>query len=61
MLWGALELSRSKLAATIDFAAFVVFGWVVEASVKWAVSWVVGHWALTERQECSCFVLTACL
>jgi hypothetical protein len=35
----ALELSRSKLAAwaSIGFAGFVVLGWVVEATVKWAV------------------------
>jgi hypothetical protein len=35
----ALELSRSKLAAwaSIGFAGVVVFGWVVEATVKWAV------------------------
>jgi uncharacterized membrane protein YfhO len=38
----ALELSRSKLAAwaTISFASMVVFGWMVEATVKWAASWV---------------------
>jgi hypothetical protein len=37
----ALELSRSKLAAwaSIGFAAMVVFGWVVEATVKWTISW----------------------
>ena len=37
----ALELSRSKLAAwaSIGFAAVVVFGWIVEASVKWTISW----------------------
>ena len=35
----ALELSRSKLAAwaSIGFAGVVVFGWVVEATVKWAI------------------------
>jgi hypothetical protein len=35
----ALELSRSKLAAwaSIGFAGVVVLGWVVEATVKWAV------------------------
>lgn len=42
----ALELSRSKLAAwaTIGFAGVVVFGWVLEAVVKWAISWVIGQW-----------------
>jgi predicted RNase H-like nuclease (RuvC/YqgF family) len=41
----ALELSRSKLAigASIGFAGVVVFGWIVEATVKWAVSVVWGH------------------
>jgi hypothetical protein len=35
----ALELSRSKLVvwATIGFASVAVFGWIVEAIVKWAV------------------------
>jgi hypothetical protein len=35
----ALELSRSKLAAyaSIGFAGVVVFGWIVEATVKWAI------------------------
>jgi hypothetical protein len=41
----ALELSRSKLAAwaSIGFAGVVVFGWIVEASVKFAVSWLWSH------------------
>jgi hypothetical protein len=36
----ALELSWSKLAAwaSIGFAGVVVFGWAVEATVKWAVA-----------------------
>jgi uncharacterized protein involved in exopolysaccharide biosynthesis len=34
-----LELSRSKLAmwASIGFAGVVVLGWIVEATVKWAI------------------------
>jgi hypothetical protein len=42
----ALLLSRSKLVAwvSIGFAGFVVFGWVVEATVKWAVAWTLSHW-----------------
>ena|ERR1700728_2191446 len=41
----ALELSRSKLAtwASIGFAGVVVFGWIVEATVKFAVSWLWSH------------------
>jgi hypothetical protein len=41
----ALELSRSKLAtwASIGFAAVVVFGWLVEAAVKWAVGRTLSH------------------
>jgi len=41
----ALELSRSKLAtwATIGFAAVVVFGWLVEAALKWALDWAVSR------------------
>lgn len=41
----ALQLSRSKLAtwASIGFAGVVVFGWVVEASVKFAVAWAWSH------------------
>ena len=40
------ELSYSKLAAwaTIAFAGVVAFGWVVEATVKWAVAWALSHW-----------------
>lgn len=41
----ALELSRSKLAAwaSIGFVGVVVFGWIVEAAVKWAVGWTLSH------------------
>lgn len=41
----ALELSRSKLAtwASIGFAGVVVFGWLVEATVKFAASWAWSH------------------
>lgn len=41
----ALELSRSKLAAyaSIGFAGVVVFGWIVEATVKWAVDRAWAH------------------
>lgn len=41
----ALELSRSKLAtlASIGFAGVVVFGWMVEAIVKWTVAWALSH------------------
>jgi hypothetical protein len=41
----ALELSRSKLAAlaSIGFAGVVVFGWIVEAMVKWAVTRAWAH------------------
>jgi post-segregation antitoxin (ccd killing protein) len=41
----ALELSRSKLAAgaAIGFAGVVVFGWIVEGAVKWAVGWILSH------------------
>jgi predicted RNase H-like nuclease (RuvC/YqgF family) len=41
----ALELSRSKLAAwaSIGFAGVVVFGWIVEATVKWALGWAWSH------------------
>lgn len=41
----ALELSRSKLAtwASMGFAGVVIFGWMVEASVKFAVSWAWSH------------------
>jgi hypothetical protein len=42
----ALELSRSKLAAwaSIGFVSVMVLGWLVEATVKWAISWALGHW-----------------
>ncbi len=42
----ALLLSRSKLVAwaSIGFAGFVVFGWIVEAAVKWIVAWALQHW-----------------
>ena len=41
----ALELSRSKLAtlASIGFVAVVVFGWLMEAALKAASSWIVSH------------------
>jgi hypothetical protein len=41
----ALELSRSKLAAwaSIGFAGVVVFGWIVEAAVKWALTRALSH------------------
>jgi hypothetical protein len=41
----ALELSRSKLAtwASIGFAAVVVFGWLIEAALKWAVDRALSH------------------
>lgn len=41
----ALELSRSKLAAwaSIGFAGVVVFGWIMEAAVKAAVTWAWSH------------------
>ncbi len=41
----ALELSRSKLAAwaSIGFVGVVVFGWIVEAAVKWTVGWTLSH------------------
>jgi hypothetical protein len=41
----ALELSRSKLAAwaSIGFAGVVVFGWIVEAAVKWALGRILSH------------------
>ena len=41
----ALELSRSKLAAwaSIGFAGIVVFGWIVEAAVKWALARIFSH------------------
>jgi hypothetical protein len=41
----ALEVSRSKLAAwaSIGFAGIVVFGWIVEATVKWAIDRTWSH------------------
>jgi hypothetical protein len=41
----ALALSRSRLAtwASIGLAAVVVMGWVVEAGIKWAVSYLLPH------------------
>jgi hypothetical protein len=41
----ALELSRSKLArlASIGFVAVVVFGWLMEAALKAASSWILSH------------------
>jgi hypothetical protein len=41
----ALELSRSKLAtyASAGFALVVVFGWIVEATVKWAAARAWSH------------------
>lgn len=41
----ALELSRSKLAtwASIELAAMVILGWVIEAGVKWAVAALLSH------------------
>ena len=41
----ALELSRSKLAAwaSIGFAGVVVVGWIVEATVKWAIELAWSH------------------
>jgi hypothetical protein len=40
-----LELSRSRLAAlaSIGFLGVVVFGWTVEALLKWAVTRAVAH------------------
>lgn len=41
----ALELSRSKLAAwaSIGFTGIVVFGWIVEATIKAMVTWAWSH------------------
>lgn len=41
----ALELSRSKLAtwASIGLAAVAILGWIVEAGVKWCLSWALSH------------------
>ena len=29
--------------ASIGFAGVVVFGWMVEGAVKWAVGWILSH------------------
>jgi hypothetical protein len=41
----ALEVSRSKLAAwaSLGFAVMVVFGWIIEATVKWAMGLIWSH------------------
>jgi hypothetical protein len=41
----ALALSRSRLAtwASIGLAAVVVLGWIIEAGIKWAVSYLLSH------------------
>jgi hypothetical protein len=41
----ALELSRSKLTtlASVGFAGVVIFGWIVQATLKWAVSQIWSH------------------
>ena len=41
----ALALSRSRLAtwASIGLAAVAVLGWIVEASIKWMVSYLLSH------------------
>jgi hypothetical protein len=41
----ALEMSLSKIAtwASVGFAVAVLAGWIVEATVKWAVGWVLSH------------------
>jgi hypothetical protein len=41
----ALELSRSRLAtwASIGLAGMVVFGWIIEASVKFAATRIWSH------------------
>ena len=41
----ALALSRSRLAtwASIGLAAVVVLGWVIEAGIKWMVSYLLSH------------------
>lgn len=42
----ALLISRSKLVAwaSIGFAGFVVFGWIMEAVAKWVIAWALSHW-----------------
>lgn len=41
----ALALSRSRLAtwASIGLTAVVVLGWIVEAGIKWTVSYLLSH------------------
>ena len=41
----SLELSRSKLAtwASIGLAAVMILGWIVEAGVKWCLSWALSQ------------------
>jgi hypothetical protein len=41
----ALEFSRSRLAAfaSVGLAAVLVFGWLVEAGLKWAVGRILSH------------------
>ena len=41
----ALELSRSKLAtlASVGFIGVIVFGWIMEAIIKFTVSWIISH------------------
>jgi len=41
----ALEVSRSRLVAlaSLGFAGVVVFGWIVEAVVKWASGRILEH------------------
>jgi predicted RNase H-like nuclease (RuvC/YqgF family) len=41
----ALEVSRSRLVAlaSLGFAGIVVFGWIVEALVKWASGRILEH------------------
>ena len=34
---------QSEAWASIGFAGVVVFGWIVEGAVKWAVGWVLSH------------------
>jgi len=41
----ALELSRSKLAtlASVGLEAVMILGSIVEASLKWTLSWALSH------------------
>lgn len=43
----ALQLSRSKFAAlaSLGVAGVVVFGWIVEAAVKWAATRIFSHFS----------------